>query len=181
MNKFEEKSNGTKENLINAFWELMKERNIQKIRIKDITDRAGVYRSTFYLHFTDVYDLLEKEEDILVDKWKEKTEQIRSGGSPYDYIAGRLSEFYDEDGDKVLILLEDNADSHFEERMKRAVRDRLAELYGYTDSTEFEYAFEFYMSGIIGALTKWYREGKRERVGDIIGLLMRLISECAGC
>jgi len=52
------------------------------VKIKDVTDRAGFYRSTFYLHFTDICDLLDKEENLLVDKWKEKIQSTANTATP---------------------------------------------------------------------------------------------------
>lgn len=45
--------------LADSFKEIACEKAIEKITIKDITDRAGVIRPTFYNHFQDKYELLE--------------------------------------------------------------------------------------------------------------------------
>lgn len=42
-----------------SFKELAKKEPIEKITIKEITDKAGVIRPTFYNHFQDKYELLE--------------------------------------------------------------------------------------------------------------------------
>lgn len=42
-----------------SFKELVLERGFQKIIVKDITDRAGVKRPTFYTYFRDKYDVIE--------------------------------------------------------------------------------------------------------------------------
>lgn len=42
-----------------SFKELTLKEPIEKITIKEITDKAGVIRPTFYNHFQDKYDLLE--------------------------------------------------------------------------------------------------------------------------
>lgn len=42
-----------------SFKELALKQPIEKITIKEITDKAGVIRPTFYNHFQDKYDLLE--------------------------------------------------------------------------------------------------------------------------
>ena len=42
-----------------SFKELAEKHPIEKITIKEITDRAGVIRPTFYNHFQDKYELLE--------------------------------------------------------------------------------------------------------------------------
>lgn len=45
--------------LAESFKELATTRPIEKITIKEITDKAGVIRPTFYNHFQDKYELLE--------------------------------------------------------------------------------------------------------------------------
>lgn len=45
--------------LADSFKELVLEKSVEKITIKEITDRAGVIRVTFYNHFQDKYELLE--------------------------------------------------------------------------------------------------------------------------
>lgn len=45
--------------LADSFKELALEKPIEKITIREITDRAGVIRVTFYNHFQDKYELLE--------------------------------------------------------------------------------------------------------------------------
>lgn len=45
--------------LAESFKELVLKRPIEKITIKEITDKAGVIRPTFYNHFQDKYELLE--------------------------------------------------------------------------------------------------------------------------
>ena len=45
--------------LAESFKELTLKQPIEKITIKEITDKAGVIRPTFYNHFQDKYELLE--------------------------------------------------------------------------------------------------------------------------
>ena len=44
--------------IITAFRELLVEKPYEKIKVQHITDRAGISRTTFYLHFQDKEDLL---------------------------------------------------------------------------------------------------------------------------
>ena len=54
--------------LAESFKELTLKQPIEKITIKEITDKAGVIRPTFYNHFSDKYNLLEwiLVQDILI-------------------------------------------------------------------------------------------------------------------
>ncbi len=51
--------NGIDVVLAESLKELSRTRPIEKITIKEITDKAGVIRPTFYNHFQDKYELLE--------------------------------------------------------------------------------------------------------------------------
>ena len=55
----------TRLSLRNAFIELTVEKNFSSVTIADITERAMVNRATFYRHFQDKYDLLDKYMDEL--------------------------------------------------------------------------------------------------------------------
>lgn len=46
--------------LMQSFKQIALETPVSKITIKDITDGAGVIRATFYNHFQDKYDLIER-------------------------------------------------------------------------------------------------------------------------
>lgn len=48
-----------KRQLAESFKALLCQMPIEKIKIKDITDKAGVIRTTFYNHYQDKYDILE--------------------------------------------------------------------------------------------------------------------------
>lgn len=50
----------TKRAIQTAFVELLNERTMNKITVKDITDRCGINRNTFYYHYQDIPALLEE-------------------------------------------------------------------------------------------------------------------------
>ena len=47
----------TEQEFMTAFWKLYEEKPIEKISIQQLCRTAGYNRSTFYNHFTDIYDL----------------------------------------------------------------------------------------------------------------------------
>lgn len=62
----------TKMMIKTAFIKLLKdERNIDSITIQEISNQAFINRSTFYLHYLDKYDLLEKIFDEYILSFKE--------------------------------------------------------------------------------------------------------------
>ncbi|MHB0896916.1 MAG: TetR/AcrR family transcriptional regulator, partial [Spirochaetales bacterium] len=70
--------------LRDVFFSLIIEKGYERVSIKDITARANIDRTTFYLHFKDKDDLFEKCQRFIVDELMELRE--RSAG-PYPGIA----------------------------------------------------------------------------------------------
>ena len=58
----------TKESIKNSFLELMKEKEFEKITVKDITTRARINRGTFYIHYLDKYDLMKQMQEKVIEK-----------------------------------------------------------------------------------------------------------------
>ena len=50
----------TRKLIMDAFMELSGKKEVKDITVKDITAEAMINRATFYYHFEDIYDLLEK-------------------------------------------------------------------------------------------------------------------------
>ncbi|WP_035451020.1 TetR/AcrR family transcriptional regulator [Agrilactobacillus composti] len=58
----------TKNLIQSTFIELIKQEGFKKITINDISRSANINRSTFYLHYTDKYDLLNQIVDRNIDQ-----------------------------------------------------------------------------------------------------------------
>lgn len=70
----------TKKALAAAVSELLWEKPLDKITVKEITDKCGLTRNAFYYHFSDVYRLLEwmltsKADEIIANFRKEENWQ----------------------------------------------------------------------------------------------------------
>ena len=50
----------TNEKLVKAFKEVLMRKDFKDIRIKDITDKAGLFRATFYTYFPDKYAMFDE-------------------------------------------------------------------------------------------------------------------------
>ena len=68
MKKQPDITESTIAHILDAFWELYKERPFEKITASAVASKANVHRSTFYRYFTDTQNVLEKFEDDLLEK-----------------------------------------------------------------------------------------------------------------
>ena len=75
MTKSESKYFNTAIKMDNAFMEILEEKDFEYISVKEICKKAGVNRSTFYLHYETIGDLLEESMSYMNDKFLEYYEQ----------------------------------------------------------------------------------------------------------
>ncbi|CAB1244170.1 TetR/AcrR family transcriptional regulator [Clostridium sp. MT-14] len=97
----------TKQNIQAAFIKLLGKKDFDSITIKNICEASLTSRSTFYSHYTDKYDLLEKVVQYYVDIVKKKAKlrflQTESGG--VEKIIGDVSQIFSHRKEEIKTLL----------------------------------------------------------------------------
>ena len=86
-----------------AVFELLKKKSIERISVTEVCKLAEINRSTFYLHYMDCMDVLEKEQERFCDKliaFMEGSKQER----PID-IVEQLHRLIREDHNLYLLLM----------------------------------------------------------------------------
>ena len=63
--------------ILNGLTTLLQQKSIKEITVRELADLVDINRSTFYLHYTDIYDLLEKTEQRLLQQLSTKTGRCR--------------------------------------------------------------------------------------------------------
>ena len=58
----------TKRALREGLAELMLEKDLRKITVRELSDKVDIHRATFYAHYTDIYGLYEELENTLIDE-----------------------------------------------------------------------------------------------------------------
>lgn len=71
MNRSESKYFATAARMDEAFLRLIEKKDFAYITVKEICEEAGVNRSTFYLHYETVADLLEESARHIIDQFVE--------------------------------------------------------------------------------------------------------------
>lgn len=66
----------TKRAIYNAFVELLSEKEINHITITDISKKADINRKTFYNYYSDIYEVMEEIENMMVDTFIKRLDTI---------------------------------------------------------------------------------------------------------
>ena len=72
----------TDRDITNALLALMDKKTFEKITVQDILEEAMVNRSTFYQHYKDKYEILERLQTKLVGEMTEHFNAAKRSGSP---------------------------------------------------------------------------------------------------
>lgn len=58
----------TKKALREGLAELMLEKELRSITVRELCDKVDIHRATFYVHYSDIYALYEQLEDAVVNE-----------------------------------------------------------------------------------------------------------------
>lgn len=170
----------TKDRLRNAFFELYAEKKIERISIKEITDRAQLNRGTFYVYYKDIYDLLEKTEDELlaelIMKLRDLIPRILREESLDPFLPPL--EFYQRYSKFLKVLLGANGDPNFIHKIKTILKKTLKELLKKEQIPEvenMEYIMEFVCSGQIGIISHWLANDMAISVNELGELIKKIL------
>ncbi len=152
MNKRPEITERTRKKLTDAFWQLYAQKDVGSIRISEITDLAGYHRGTFYEYFTDIYDLLSREEEELVQELRHSKDAVDAKDAP---LFSEMIGFYQNNSAKVSILLK-HGDVSFLNQLQETLYPLFLEEYGLEDEGKNRIIFEFGINGILLSLDYWY-------------------------
>ena len=158
----------TRQQLQHCLAVLLKEKKIQEITVREITEMADLNRGTFYLHYKDVFDLLEKVELELLDELDGTLQKYQASDlhQKLSLIFTDLFVCVQENAEMVQILLGENGDLNFVNQVKERVLEKCLkdwfELFNSQDSQLFDAFNAFVVSGCLGLVTYWLQNGMKE-------------------
>ena len=102
----------TKHQLRQSLTALLKEKPVQDITVRELADLADINRGTFYLHYRDVYDLLNQIEEELLGELESVLEKYQPGNilPNISKIFTEVYELVQRNSEIVGILMGDNGE-----------------------------------------------------------------------
>lgn len=189
MNKSESKYFNTAVKMDEALLALLEKKEFAYITVKEVCERAGVHRSTFYLHYENTSDLLKETTQYLLDKhfsyygvdWRQGIQKINER-EPRELIF--ISEEF---LIPYLTFIKENS-RVFRVALKRFQEMNMDKVYETLFTTVFEpilarfsvpqrdrpYVIKFYLTGVFAIVMEWLERGCAEE----IDMLVRIIGDC---
>ena len=177
--------------------ELLKTKRIQDITVREISEKADINRGTFYLHYRDIFDLMEQIENELLEELEDVLNHFKSSDllSNPALVFSRVFQLVKDNSDMVAILIGQNGDINFVNRLKRIVHEKCLkdwmELFrpdsdgsqkrvlcvsgAVSDDSAFEAYYSFTVTGCIGLVQYWLDSGLRETPEQLAALVEQII------
>ena len=162
-----------------AFFALISEIGFEKITVQNLTKKAVINRSTFYLHYTDKFDLLNQLENEILEGLKEilrKTDfdAILNGvfiEKPFPHVI-KVMEYVKENEQFFTLIMSKNGDPSFIIKMGENVKLIMYEKIFHNNLFSKLKIPENYLSSVFIAIftsfiSEWLRTGLKETPHEV--------------
>lgn len=151
----------TRANIKTALMELSVEKPIAKITVSNLTEKACINRSTFYLHYNDVNDVLKEidcEIEACINELLEALNIADLYKSTYSFFIN-LTGILNENSAIKNYILNSTLSNIVINRIKEILIDKtkqaILSVFPDTKESELEYPLSFAAAGIMDCYFKW--------------------------
>ena len=160
----------TKKLLTHGLIQLMKEKQVQDITVRELADLVDVNRGTFYLDSIE-QDLFDQVNQLIA---AHKGETVLTHTLP---VLKELFHLVEDNKELCQVLLGQNGDMKFLKKLSDVVQDafRREWLMMKKDEVTFDYSYAFGALGFVGLLRTWLERDCVEKADDMAVLSDRMI------
>ena len=190
MNKSESKYFATAARMDDEFLALLEKKDFAYITVKEICEAAGVNRSTFYLHYETMADLLSEsvshmnEQFLTYMKKGSQTFVTKLRDCPLDELYLITPEYltpylgYIEQHKRLFRTATENAavlgmDKSYD-RMFRHVFTPILDCYGIPQQDR-RYIMAFYIQGLMAIISEWLRNDCADSIAYVVNMIQRCV------
>lgn len=184
MNKSESKYRNTALCMDEALLLLLQNKEFEYITVKEVCKKAGVNRSTFYLHYENMDDLLQESVETINRRFRESFDQSAAGFDAQSaskeesflvtpkYLTPYLA-FVKENKNVFRLMMGKSRLFKAEETLEKMYKDVfLPALKRYGVSAEDQpYVFAYYFSGVAAVIMKWVEFDCIKPAEEVIALI----------
>lgn len=177
----------TKELLRNTLVDLIEEKGFDAISVRDITFIAGLNRGTFYLHYKDKYDLMEKNQTEVLNGLQEKLQDLKPNEIDEYYSKDmvyppviQLFTYLMENKRFIKVLISSKGDPAFPKKMKKNIKESFYEKLNiiknqYIIDIPHEYITAFISSAFFGLIEEWLEKDESDSPEEMAVMHMKML------
>ena len=158
-----ERSSFVRAQMTSALIEMLKEKSLEDISVRDLTDKAGVGRVSFYRNFENKEDILRQESDQLIREWGAAFEQ--EPAAAFENMFLNLFNFLRKYQDFYQVLYKAGLSRILMETIVSTIRPEDER------SNAGAYIKSFWAYGIFGWVNEWINRGMPESGDEMDAML----------
>lgn len=176
----QQRNTRTRPRVRQAFIEALRERGLDGMTVSDLCRRAGINRGTFYLHYVDKFDLLDKLEGEVIEHINEllfqnfEEEFTLSDPIPYPAILRALI-YVRDDFDFVAAVAGKGGDPTFSQKMRDLLEQVVQTVVARSDGRLHlqlaglpdVYGYALLLGGVMSIIQLWIERGAVESPEEI--------------
>lgn len=172
----------TKKLLKEGLTQLILQKSIKKISVRELADLVEINRGTFYLHYKDIYDLVDQIENELCERFEQILSETNCTTTSDTLTVFKcVCEFLDENKQICHALLSDNGDINFLLKI-RAIISKTCFSHMTKDITSeqskinYLYISSYFESGTVGILRLWLGDNSPNRkTAEEVAMLLKVL------
>lgn len=171
----------TEKRIQDALLQLLEEKGPENISVQALCESAKINRSTFYRHYTDVYDLMEKVErkiqQGIVEVWTEHNP------SPALFDREKLIRFVSYIGKNrkfYRAYLRIHPTNEREKKMQTVFDSYLRPIFlsfGVKSTSHMNYYYRFFHAGFQAVLSDWLEKSNPESPEELADILLNMLRQ----
>ena len=175
-----DRANLTKNALADGLKEFLNDRPLSKITIRDLTEKCGVNRQTFYYHFADIRELCQW---MVFRDISNMIKDLYDNPSSYSDVVLEFLRYEKSQGNMLLNILEGGQDPAalyaFYNIHQEVLRDLLNTVFSRSgvDDEFKQFTANLYAAGAAGMELLWIRGGMKESPEKMTELLTTYLAD----
>lgn len=171
----------TKKAMTEALAKLLMEKPLNNISVREISELADINRGTFYLHYRDIYDMVEKLQNEIFEEFNDIVDSYEPKKNTEELfpMLVKLFEFLADNAVISNVLIGKNGDAAFVDKLKRVIREKcfanVQNIFDIKNDDEFNYFYHFIVAGCIGIFSSWLDGGMKESAAEMAAFTKKLI------
>lgn len=170
----------TRNALKNGLAELMINKSISDISVRELTEKVDLNRGTFYLHYKDIFDLVEQVELEILENLQNilgSHPACELNGEPLPLLED-LFYFLKDNANICSVLIGKNGDIAFVNKLKNLIKEKCFcdwEAIFNKNTATFNYFYSYLLSGCIGLFEAWFKNGLKETPHEMAVITQNII------
>lgn len=152
----------TRTNIKNSLIDLLAEKNVSKITVTELAEKAMINRKTFYRHYNTVQDVVDDiNYDIVNDVISHAKKSDRDGNNLVNQL-NFIGISIVENKEQINKILKNSPEvfgsGRSVELLKRFIEVSIRPVLNFKNETKLKYLVEFVVSGFISVYVRWFND-----------------------